>query len=163
MTLTFTSKCQDKLESEFIQLQAIRYSSLNLVSKLNCSANIAQQALEQAQACRSLHESHYQSTSSQLKRLTSAVESGTMTMTRLRAAVEASKDQDRGDDRSKLIDDKIDLVEAVLRQEVVRSAKINEEATNAFENEIEELKEYKEQLSKAQTELEGLQKKTQSS
>lgn len=86
-----------------------------------------------------------------------------MTMTRLRAAVEASKDQDRGDDRSKLIDDKIDLVEAVLRQEVVRSAKINEEATNAFENEIEELKEYKEQLSKAQTELEGLQKKTQSS
>jgi hypothetical protein len=122
------------------------------LGKLQCKAKAAQQYLEESQSSLSLQESLYESTCSKFEKVTRAVQSGTMTMSRLRAAVAGKQDEG---DRAKLIQGQIDRVEAVLRREIQNSSKANEADDDGIVREIDELKE---QLLQAQKELEELKK-----
>jgi hypothetical protein len=124
------------------------------LARLQSKAKAAQQYLEESQSSLSLQESLYESTRSKCEKVTRAVQSGTMTMSRLRAAVAGKNHQDMGD-RAKVIQGQIDRVESVLRREIQNSSKANEADDDGIVREIDELKE---QLLQAQKELEELKK-----
>ena len=143
---------QDGLESQLVELQAHR-GNLNLqLSKLQRSSKVAQQDLEESQSQIGLIENQFESLQAKMNSISKGSQAGSLTMNRLRAAVETNKD--REGDRFIQVQGKIDQVEAALKYEIQKRSRMDQ--SNAYDLNITvelEIDDVKKQLSIARKEL----------